>query len=64
MGWFLWIVGWLMFLAGTVGVLVMPLMYQPLVAPVMVIGALWIGFGAVIERLDMVRKALPPRAAD
>ena len=58
MGWFLWIAGWLLFLLGLFGVLVAPLLYQAYAGPILVIGALWIGFGAIVERLDMVRNAM------
>lgn len=58
MSWFLWIVGWILFLFGVLGVLTAPLIYQAFVAPVIVIGALWIGFGGVIESVNRVRVAL------
>lgn len=61
MGWFLWIAGWLLFLLGLFGVLAAPLLYQAYVGPIVVIGAIWIGAGAIIERVDMVRKDLKDR---
>ena len=61
MGWFLFGMGWLLLIGGGLMFLTLPLLYQAYVAPVMLIGAIWIGFGGVVERLDMLRRALKDR---
>jgi hypothetical protein len=61
MSWFLFLVGWLALGVGAVMFFALPLMYQPYAAPVLVIGALWIGFAGVVERLDMIRRTLERR---
>ena len=64
----LFVLGFLALAVGGLGLLGAPLIYQAYVAPILLIGALWVGFGAVVERLDMVRRAIkeaapPPPAA-